>query len=122
MSIYSGFALRSQETAYNKAVYNLLCLLQLKVFKTLNNGKGFYIIEPFDDNNLVKYFTKYYAKISELDESKHMAPLFSHSVKNLASYFNLCNCPNITNESFFKGSSISKFSTNRLCPSISNKM
>ena len=31
MSIYGGFGTRVQETNYNKAVYNLLYLMQLKI-------------------------------------------------------------------------------------------
>lgn len=37
MSIYSGFGQRQQETIYNKAIYNLLYLMQLKISR---NNKG----------------------------------------------------------------------------------
>ncbi len=38
MSVYSGFAVRTQEASYNRTLYNLLCLLQLKVVKSLRGG------------------------------------------------------------------------------------
>lgn len=39
MSVYSGFTLKSQETAYNSTIYNILCLLQFKLTKSLKGGK-----------------------------------------------------------------------------------
>lgn len=92
MSVYSGFASRIQETTYNHAVYNMLCLLQLKVAKSLKGGTlPLACVEPFDDSMLLKYFAKFYKKLSFLEESKHMAPLFSHSLADLATHFNMQN-------------------------------
>ena len=39
MSIYSGFGTRQQETNYNKAVYNLLYLMQLKISRNNKSCK-----------------------------------------------------------------------------------
>lgn len=39
MSIYGGFGQRIQETNYNKAVYNLLYLMQLKISRNNKNCK-----------------------------------------------------------------------------------
>ena len=40
MSIYSGFGTRQQETNYNKAVYNLLYLMQLKISRNNKSCKN----------------------------------------------------------------------------------
>ena len=39
MSIYSGFATRNLETAYNRSVSQLLHLLQMTVLSVLKNGE-----------------------------------------------------------------------------------
>lgn len=39
MSIYGGFGQRIQETNYNKAVYNLLYLMQLKISRNNKQRK-----------------------------------------------------------------------------------
>ena len=39
MSIYSGFGTRSQEESYNKALYNSIYLVQLKLLKEYKGGK-----------------------------------------------------------------------------------
>ena len=115
MSVYSGFALRSQETNYNRALYNMLCILQLKVAKSLKGGKYLIIIEPFDDELLSKYFVKFYEKVTELEEHKHMEPLYSHAVRDLASYYNI-NKNESNNASFLKNTMNSEFSNHRLSP------
>ena len=47
MSIYGGFGTRQQETVYNKAVYNLLYLMQLKISRNNKRRKN---IIPFTIN------------------------------------------------------------------------
>ena len=42
MSIYGGFGTRAQETTYNKAVYNLLYLMQLKISRNNKQRKKKY--------------------------------------------------------------------------------
>ena len=94
MSVYSGFVSRSLETSYNRAVSNMLCLLQLKVAKTLKGGNTsishitpYLFLESFSDLDLSKYFHRFYAKICTLEESKHLFPLFSNSLKDLAAHY-----------------------------------
>ena len=43
MSIYSGFGTRQQETNYNKAVYNLLYLMQLKISRNNKSCKDIFV-------------------------------------------------------------------------------
>ena len=38
MSVYSGFVARAVEGSYNRALYNVLCLLQLRVARSLRGG------------------------------------------------------------------------------------
>lgn len=87
MSVYSGFATRSQETAYNKTLYNMICLLQYKITKQYNQGINPYLnIEFFDEDKFSEYFKRFYQKLFELDEVKHLSPRFSYAVKELASH------------------------------------
>jgi len=53
MSIYNGFATRLQEETYNKCLYQLCFLLQLKVSHTVRNL-------DFDDAQLKNSFKKLY--------------------------------------------------------------
>ncbi len=39
MSVYGGFGTRQQESAYGKALYNTLFLLQLRIFKLFKGGR-----------------------------------------------------------------------------------
>lgn len=39
MSIYGGFGTRTQEASYNKVLYNIAYLLQLKVVKLFRSGE-----------------------------------------------------------------------------------
>ena len=80
----------TEKGSYNSVVYNMLCLLQFKVTKILKNGIYlFVLIEFFDDRLLFKYFTKFYKKMSLLEEDRQTEPLFSHSLKDLVTYFNV---------------------------------
>lgn len=49
MSVYSGFSTRNQESAYNKALFNLLFLFQLRALKATRN-------EQFDEDRFKNYF------------------------------------------------------------------
>ncbi len=89
MSVYSGFASRSQEASYNRSLYNMLCLLQLKVTKSLKGGTSFPVyplVESFDGASFTKYFTKFYQRLFLMDETKYLAPKFSYALKDLATY------------------------------------
>jgi hypothetical protein len=41
MSIYNGFGTRQMESSYNKALYNTIFLLQLRIFKLFKGGNPF---------------------------------------------------------------------------------
>lgn len=89
MSVYSGFVTRLQENSYNRAVYNMMCLLQMKVSKSYKQGIFSLSLEPFDDIKFAKYFTRFYQKIVEYDKSKHLPPKFSYALKDLAAYYGI---------------------------------
>ena len=38
MPIYGGFGIRQQEAGYNKVLYNIAYLLQLRIVKLLKHG------------------------------------------------------------------------------------
>lgn len=89
MSIYSGFGTRQQETNYNKAVYNLLYLMQLKISRNSKSCKKwdqslyFYIV-PFDDHRFQQIFMKLYNRLFTQEEFKYLPPKFSYALKDLA--------------------------------------
>lgn len=86
MSIYSGFGTRSQETHYNKAIYNLLYLMQLKISRNNKSGELlFYFAVPFDELKFSTVFTKLYNRLYNMDEQKYLPPKFSYALKELAS-------------------------------------
>eukprot|EP00826_Nyctotherus_ovalis_P050095 TRINITY_DN6104_c0_g2_i3.p1 TRINITY_DN6104_c0_g2~~TRINITY_DN6104_c0_g2_i3.p1 ORF type:complete len:304 (+),score=53.80 TRINITY_DN6104_c0_g2_i3:131-913(+) len=90
MSVYGGFVTRIKETTYNRAIYNMLCLLQMKVCKSYKQGTSPKPLEHFDDLKFAKYFTKFYQRIAEYDKSKHLPPRFSFALKDLARHFGVC--------------------------------
>ena len=77
MSVYNGFATRHQELTYQKALYNTIFLLQLRVYKLF---KG----ERFDDIKFGKVLTKLYARLFSCEEHKHLPPKYSYAMKDLA--------------------------------------
>jgi len=98
MSVYGGFATRGQETTYNKALYNMVCLLQHRISKIHSQGiVSSYFIDSYDENKFNEYFKRFYLKLYELDEVKHLSPRFSYAVKDLATllgiYRELSNLP-----------------------------
>ncbi len=46
-------------------------------------------IESFDDELFIKYFSRFYQKLYELEESKHLPPKFSYALKDLATHFDV---------------------------------
>eukprot|EP00826_Nyctotherus_ovalis_P056691 TRINITY_DN7703_c0_g1_i2.p1 TRINITY_DN7703_c0_g1~~TRINITY_DN7703_c0_g1_i2.p1 ORF type:complete len:300 (-),score=19.08 TRINITY_DN7703_c0_g1_i2:1-900(-) len=48
-------------------------------------------VEHLSDALFEKHFSKYYKKLCDLDESKHLQPQFSHSLKDLAACYGLHN-------------------------------
>eukprot|EP00826_Nyctotherus_ovalis_P037342 TRINITY_DN3399_c0_g1_i16.p1 TRINITY_DN3399_c0_g1~~TRINITY_DN3399_c0_g1_i16.p1 ORF type:complete len:113 (-),score=29.00 TRINITY_DN3399_c0_g1_i16:53-391(-) len=80
MSVYSGFVTRSLETTYNKALYNLLFLLQTKIYRNATE-------HPLDEVLFTKYLKRLYQTLFELEKSKHMAPKYSYALKDLATQY-----------------------------------
>lgn len=87
MSIYGGFGQRIQETNYNKAVYNLLYLMQLKISRNSKNRNYSHIstsLVPFDDHKFQSIFIKLYNRLFTQEEFKYLPPKFSYALKDLA--------------------------------------
>jgi len=98
---------------YNSKLQNLfveVLFLQTKITKK----------ESFDDLALQKYFAKFYKKLLILDESKHMSPLFSHSCRDLAAQFNICDKQILACETPSLSSTSSDFSFRNLYVSALN--
>ena len=94
MSVYAGFASRHLETRYNKALYNTIFLLQLRISKLFKGGKLTAVIvdsciEKFDDIKFGKVLTKLYARLFSMEQVKYLPPKFSHSMKDLTSFLGI---------------------------------
>ena len=82
MSVYNGFSTRANEMQYNKALYNTIFLLQLRIYKLF---KG----EKFDDIKFGKVLTKLYARIYSMEDHKYMPPKYSFALKDLAVFLGI---------------------------------
>ncbi|CAI2365004.1 unnamed protein product [Moneuplotes crassus] len=80
MSIYSGFGTRQQEESYNKNLYHIIFLLQLKITKE-------FMSQSIGDEKFEKVFKKLYMRLSANDNSKYLPPRFSYAMKDLAEYY-----------------------------------
>jgi len=76
MSIYSGFATRELEHTYDRALYNMLYLLQLRLARFM---KGDTEHHSLTEEKFEYLFTKLYRKIEGLEEVKHLPPSFSYA-------------------------------------------
>ena len=88
MSIYSGFSKRSLESSYNKALYNMIFLLQLKHARA---GSPLHLThaDQFDEDKFAKHFSLLYQKLFNMEKYKHLPPKFSYSCKDLAEFYNV---------------------------------
>ncbi|CAG9330533.1 unnamed protein product [Blepharisma stoltei] len=86
MSIYSGFATRSMETAYNRGVCHLLQLCQAHLLALL---KG----EPIDVPYLSQTFTKIFRNLKKLEQHKHLQPKYTLYCTELADNFGSMDKP-----------------------------
>ena len=82
MSIYSGFGTRQQEKTYNKILYHMIFLMQLKITKDLTGT-------DFSETKFEDVFKKLYSKLSAHDNYKYLPPRFSYAVKDLAEYYGI---------------------------------
>ena len=82
MSVYNGFSSRSQELVYNKALYNTVFLLQLRISKLFKGDK-------FDDIKFGKVLTKLYARMYSLEQHKIVPPKYSFALKDLADFLGI---------------------------------
>jgi hypothetical protein len=90
MSVYNGFTTRAQETTYNKTLYNIVFLLQLKILKDSRNDRT--DNESDKDsfrNKWIRGFRKLFFKLRKLEDSKFLPPKFSYACNELASFYNL---------------------------------
>jgi len=97
MSIYNGFGTRQQEGSYNKALYNTIFLLQLRIYKLFKGGKwklfntnaAAAVIEKFDDIKFGKVLTKLYARLFTMEKVKYLPPKYSYAMKDLAEFLGI---------------------------------
>ena len=105
MSIYNGFGTRQLEASYNKALYNTIFLLQLRIYKLFKGGKLLFCffslliifecvfwnnaLEKFDDIKFGKVLTKLYARLFTMEKVKYLPPKYSYAMKDLAEYLGI---------------------------------
>ena len=79
MSIYSGFATRNLETLYNRAVANLIHLLQSQLAVILRTHTA----DQANMGQWVKSYSKNYQFMCKLERQKHLQPNFSSFCEDL---------------------------------------
>jgi len=67
MSVYGGFANRQLETTYNKALFNTVYLLQLRISKLFKGGKdiAFDVIFLFKRISMISNLEKYWQSFTQ---------------------------------------------------------
>ncbi len=73
MSIYSGFATRQQEEAYNEAVSSVIYILQKRLVK-------FFRGEAANDVKFFQVLMRIVGSIRNMEEYKYLQPKFSQSI------------------------------------------
>ena len=82
MSIYSGFATRFQEEAYDHCIDSLLYVLQKRIIK-------FYQGEPADEEKFISLVLKLNQQLRAMEKNKYLEPKSSLSVNELTQYMQL---------------------------------
>jgi hypothetical protein len=85
MSIYSGFATRALESAYNKCLGDILQFYQTCLLTYLKKGK--FYIDKSGKSSLSRVFSKLYNTLKTLEHQKHLKPMFSLYCNELAEFF-----------------------------------
>lgn len=85
MSIYSGFATRNLENAYNKNVSNLIYLLQMHLSVLLKKGNSYK--ENVNTASWLKSYSKTIHSMVKLETQKHLETKFSKYCDELNEYF-----------------------------------
>jgi hypothetical protein len=84
MSIYSGFATRNLETAYNRGLCQMIALYQQHLLLFLR--KGIPYIENVNVTSLSRSFNKIFRNLKSLESHKHLEPKFTEYCSDLASH------------------------------------
>ena len=79
MSIYSGFATRFQEEAYDHCIDSLLYVLQKRIIR-------FYSGEPADEEKFVSVVLKLNQQMKKMEKSKYLDPKSSESISELTKF------------------------------------
>jgi hypothetical protein len=72
MSIYSGFATRSQEEIYDHFLEGVLYILQKRVLKFYHNEKA-------DEEKFISSLNKLYHQMKSMEKHKYLEPKLSTS-------------------------------------------
>ncbi len=73
MSIYSGFATRAQEEAYDQCIDSLLFILQRRIVK-------FYKNEEADEEKFIGLVMKIHQQLKSMENNKYLEPKTSLSI------------------------------------------
>lgn len=84
MSVYSGFATRQLESAYNQSLYKVLQLMQKQLLELLK-------LVEVDLSNWGFAFSRQHKVLKSLEKQKYLKPNFSQAVSDLDNYIKT-NC------------------------------
>jgi len=82
MSIYSGFATRSQEECYDQCVESLIYILQRRIIK-------FYKNEDADEEKFMSLVMKIYGQLKSMENNKYLDPKSSIAINDLVKFINI---------------------------------
>jgi hypothetical protein len=82
MSVYSGFATRALESSYNRVLGDVMVLMQGFLVKYLKKGKIYE--ESADCARFSRKFNKIFKNLKALEQQKHLKPMFTHCLVDLA--------------------------------------
>lgn len=76
MSIYSGFATRTQENQYNKLVDGMVMLLKNRLIK-------FYLQKPTDEKQFAQKLQRLVCNMKHMESYKFLSPKYGNKIDDL---------------------------------------
>ena len=88
MSVYSGFATRSQETTYNKFVFKTIQLFSAELLKLIQMPNT---LETIGSSDFEKKAYKLHKAMKYMEQHKHLEPKFSNAFTDFATHIKQFN-------------------------------
>lgn len=113
MSVYGGFATRSQETTYNKFVFKTIQVFAEEVMRRMNAAMNPGNLAGLDDAAFEKKCVKLYKALRLMEKHKHLEPRFSDAFAEIAKYISQFR-KSLAGETASRFSSLGEFMKSRV--------